>query len=156
MTNRPTHDTLREALRSLPRARAADGFTERVLAGAEAAEGTPEAPRPRPAATRWAAAAALAGFALAGALAVPTFRAERTAGRERQARIQAFEAERRQLAAELEEIRRLAATTQGASPVLYLGGDEDVDLVLDLGRLAESRPGGTGVTPTAYSGRPND
>jgi len=151
MTIRPTHDTLREALRSLPRARAADGFTERVLTHAEAAR---QAHRPRLAATRWAVAAAVGGFALAGALAVPTFRAERTQNRERQARIQAIEAERRQLAAELEEIRRLAETAQGASPVLYLGGDEDVDLVLDLGRLAGSRPGGTGVTPAAYSGGP--
>ena len=80
----------------------------------------------------------MAGFALAGALAVPTFRAERTQQRERQARIQAFEAERRQLAAELAEIRRLS---EAPLPVVYVGGDDDVDLVIDPETLAEISPG---------------
>jgi len=155
MTNRSMPDPLRGALHSLPRVPAAEGFTERVLAAADTAAEKAALPRRPLARRRLAAAAALAVLVLAGAVAVPTFHAERAARHERQARIQGFEAERQRLAAELEEIRRLAATPPADPPVLYLGGDEDVDLVLDLGRLADLHPGGTGATPAAYHGRPS-
>jgi pimeloyl-ACP methyl ester carboxylesterase len=150
MTNDAPRDPLREALRDLPRAVPEGDFTDRVLV---ASGDAPRARRLVPAATRWAAVAALAAFAVAGSLTLPALQDEHGAQRRRQARHEAFEAERQRLAAELEEIRRLAATAPDPSPVLYLGGDEDVDLVLDLGRLAERRP--AGATPTDYRDRPN-
>lgn len=150
MSHEPQHDAIREALRSLPRARADDDFTERVL---ERIDGGRRLPRV-PAAVRWAAAATLAAAVLfAVSVSWPGAAGERSGERERRARIEALEAERLRLAAELEEIRRLASSLREPAPVLYLGGDDDVDLVIDLDRLARERPAGTGATPAAYRGR---
>lgn len=152
MSHEPNHDAIREALRSLPRTRADDDFTERVL---ERIEGRGGLRRPRvPVAVRWATAATLAAAAvLAGSISWSGAAGGRAAERERRTRIEALEAERLRLAAELEEIRRLASSLREPAPVLYLGGDDEVDLVIDLDRLAQERPAGTGATPTAYRGR---
>lgn len=150
MTHEPGCDPLREALRSLPRARPADDFTDRVLERAGTARRRPPVPVP----VRWAAAATLAAVVLASVLAWPGVAGDPTGERERRARIEALEAERLRLAAELAEIRRLAASLREPTPVLYLGGDEDVDLVIDLDRLARERPAGIGATPATYRGRP--
>jgi hypothetical protein len=126
-----------ELLRELPRERARNGFTARVLERLDAGE----AGRP---ALFWRPVAAFAAAILA-AVAIPAgLLMDRAADRER---IRAAEA--RQI---LEEIRaehgRLERELEEISepPVLYLGGDENVDFVLDLRRVPES-----GTRPAAYT-----
>ena len=114
---------LGDLLRELPRESARPGFTARVLQRLEA----PERRRSMP-------PLALAG-AMAATLAV-------TAGVLVDARRDALEAVRAQRA--LAEIRaehgRLEREVLELSrpPVVYLGGNENVDLVLDLGKVGET------------------
>jgi hypothetical protein len=113
---------LGDLLRELPRESARPGFTTRVLQRLEAPERRRSMPR----------------LALAGALAVLTV----TTGVLVDARRDALEAVRAQRA--LAEIRaehgRLEREVQELSrpPVVYLGGNENVDLVLDLGKVGET------------------
>jgi hypothetical protein len=114
---------LGDLLRELPRESACPGFTTRVLQRLDAPERRRSMPR-----------LALAG-AMAATLAV-------TAGILVDARRDALEAVRAQRA--LAEIRaehgRLEREVQELSqpPVVYLGGNENVDLVLDLGKVGET------------------
>ena len=113
-------DRLRDALRELPAVDPGPAFTARVLARVAAA--------PPPAARRrlpvWAAALAavvlLLGVVWGGRVAM---REQRTA---------ALRTETEDLARELEALRQAA---QRPAPVLYLGGNEEVDVVLDLSTL---------------------
>lgn len=164
MTTRdPNTDPLGEALRSLPRHRAGEGFTERVLDRL----GEPAELRARTRAhtrvnrrlwggLRLAAAGLLFAVGLVVALAAgrvlpgggPTPAPAEAA---RQARRESLEAERARLAAELAELRRLTSElAEESAPVLYLGGDEEVDLVLDLGRLARDGYRDPGYRFTTY------
>jgi hypothetical protein len=129
-------DPLREALRSLPRQRAGEGFTRRVL---ERIDSTPPA-RHGGAVLRWAAAAGVAGLLITGALSLPGPETNR------RQHLRELEAERARLASELDELKRLAGTDDSVDPVIYLGGDDRIDLVLDVGRLARQ---GTAV-PAGY------
>jgi len=152
MTTRdPRTDPLGEALRALPRHRPGAGFTGRVLdrLGEAAPAGTS---RNAPGALRLAAAALLVGVALLGALAAGRILPEAgPAPAPAEARRAALEAERARLAAELAELRRLTTELrEDSSPVLYLGGDEEVDLVLDLGRLAREERRSSGYRFTTY------
>lgn len=114
---------LGDLLRELPRESARPGFTTRVLQRLEAPERRRSMPR-----------LALAGT-MAATLAV-------TAGVLVDARRDALEAVRAQRA--LAEIRaehgRLEREVRELSrpPVVYLGGNENVDLVLDLGKVGET------------------
>lgn len=122
-----TDEQLRDALRSLPRHRASKGFTDRVLDRLDRADSRREAQRPvRPPirARRWAAVATVVALAALVPLAV---RREQPppATDSRQAL--------RELRSELEEIKRLTAEPRADEPVLYLGGDDQVELVVDLG-----------------------
>jgi hypothetical protein len=131
-----TADPLLAGLRALPREAAGEGFTARVF---ERLDRAPVAARPDPQwlpAWRLAAAAALGALAL-GALVWSLAPAPPPAADRAPAQLGALEAEHASLAAELAEIRRLA---EEPVPLLYLGGDDEVDLVLDLGRLARERP----------------
>ncbi len=150
-------DPLREALRSLPRERAGAEFTPRLLERLAAEGGAATRPLavPRPAWRAFAAAAALAALLAAGGATLARF-AQRpeagsaTAGQPaRRARLQRIEVERARLSAELQELKRMADTDE---PVIYLGGDDRVDLVLDVGRLARRRESGPAprVEPAAY------
>jgi hypothetical protein len=133
-------DRITDLLRELPRERARPGFTARVLErldsrGARAA---------RPA-FEWRPAAVLAALALA--VAIPLgIRLERHERHERESArvdeaqriLQELRAEHGRLEQELQDISE--------PRVLYLGGDEEVDLVLDLSRVPEAgRP-----VPAAY------
>jgi uncharacterized protein involved in exopolysaccharide biosynthesis len=124
---------LGDLLRELPREQARPGFTARVLHRLDAPERRRSIPR-----------LALATV-LAVALAV-------TAGLLIDARRNALESSRAEQA--LAEIRaehaRLEREVRELSqpPVIYLGGNEDVDLVLDLGKVR----GSEGATPAAYHG----
>lgn len=104
-----------ELLSDLPRTGASDGFTERTLARIDAA------PRETSNARRFAAAAAIALAVLSGAIGHHEWR-------ERQ-RAEALREEHRRIAAELQQLKEEASEYQ---PVVYLGGDEKADYVLDL------------------------
>ena len=119
---------LDEVLAALPRERASDDFTEGVLARVA------EARRP----ARRAPILALAASLL---LAVGLFGAhswqERREARAAAERVAAMEVEALLIQAELDALREQA---RQAYPVVYLGGDDDVDVVLDLARLSGGRP----------------
>ena len=121
---------LHDALQSLPREGASAGLTGRVLRRIE----RPAAPWYAP---RWAAGAAAAVLILTLGLGWREWRHRQTV-----TELRALLVEKQALQAELEDLRRLTAE---ARPVVYLGSDDHVDLVLDLGRF--SRQGGFGSKP---------
>ncbi|HKV13182.1 MAG TPA: hypothetical protein VJ725_33895 [Thermoanaerobaculia bacterium] len=123
-------------MRELPREHARTGFTARVIRNLDA----PETGRP---VVRWRPVAALtAALLVAVALSAGLLQARKAES------VRAAEA--RQL---LEEIRaehgRLAREVEEMSepPVIYLGGTEDVDFVVDLSQVPETEGG---VRPAAY------
>ncbi len=157
-----TRDPLREALRSLPRERAGANFTPRLMARLAEERRLPALWSLRGRLSwrsTWqtaAAAVVLAGLLAAGGVALSRLAGGSEAGgaipaapASRRARIERFEAERAHLAAELQELKRMADTED---PVIYLGGDDRVDLVLDVGRLARQYRDDDGrrVEPAAY------
>ncbi len=121
------HDSVSQALKSLPREQAGLGFTAGVLRRIEAP------PRLLPA--RWITATAMAA-AMVLALG---FGWREWRHRQATENLQVMLAEKQELEAELRALRRLTAE---ARPVVYLGSDSQVDLVLDLGRFR--RQGGFG------------
>jgi hypothetical protein len=125
---------LGDLLRELPREQARPGFTARVL-------NRLDAPERRRAIPRLALATALAAV-----LAV-------TAGLLIDARQDALESARAEQAlaeirAEHARLEREVRELSDQPSVVYLGGNEDVDLVLDLGKVR----GSEGATPAAYHG----
>jgi hypothetical protein len=116
-------DDLRAALRSLPAAVPGPAFTVRVLARLD----RPRRTRPRPV-PAWVAAGLTVAVLVGGLWGV-------AAGRDawqRQQRRAALRAESKALARELAALR--AEATKPA-PLLYIGGNEQVDVVLDLSKL---------------------
>jgi uncharacterized protein YlxW (UPF0749 family) len=126
-------------LRELPREQARQGFTARVLARLDALNQTPrQMVRWQP---RLAAAAATLALALAAAGLLQHSRMEA----ERAARVARAEQMLRELRAEHGRIKKeIEALPE--SPVVYLGGDEQTDLVIDM-RQVESRDD---VRPATY------
>jgi hypothetical protein len=126
-------------LRELPREQARPGFTARVIHRLETTR--PETLEPRRALIpRFALSAALAILLviLSGALVNARREAAATALAQEQA-LAEIRAEHGRLEREVRELSQQPS-------VVYLGGNEDVDLVLDLGRT-----GGTeGAKPAAY------
>lgn len=130
-------DRLSAALESLPREQAGPEFTAGVLRRIEPA--TPRwLPAERPA-RRWAPLAAAALVVLTLGFGWREWRHRQMAES-----LQALLAEKQALEAELESLRRL---TRAARPVVYLGSDDEVDLVLDLERFR--RRGGFGSQQAA-------
>jgi hypothetical protein len=122
---------LGDLLRELPSEQARPGFTARVLNRLDA----PEHRRSLP---RLALATALAVvLAITAGVLVDARRDALEAARDRQA-LQEIRAEHGRLEREIQDLSQ--------PPVVYLGGNENVDLVLDLGTT-----GGTeGAKPAAY------
>ena len=119
-------------LASLPRETASPQFTAGVL------ERLADAPRRRRQ-QRWIAAACAAVVLLAGTFGLRWWSEERARERQRQealVRLEALEAEKRALEDEISRLRRMA---RDARPVVYLGSTPNLDMVLDLGRLARRR-----------------
>lgn len=104
-----------ELLAAQPRSGASDGFTGRTLARLD------ERPRAAGSMRRYTAAAAIALAILSGV-------AGHRAWRDHQ-RVEALREEHRRLEAELQQIEQVAA---GYEPVVYVGGDEKTDYVVDL------------------------
>jgi len=117
------HDEqIHEALKSLPRQQADANFTARVMARLD------EPSRPSLPWTILAPAAALLLLALS--LGWQEWQHRRDS-RIAHARFESLLAEKQALEAELESLKRLASEAS----LVYLGGDEKMDLVLDLARL---------------------
>ncbi|HEX4952837.1 MAG TPA: hypothetical protein VF017_05515 [Thermoanaerobaculia bacterium] len=136
-------ERLREELAALPREQASPGFTGRVMARlAEQQRRRPFVFVPAPA---WAA-----GLALVAVLAGGLWLAEGERRERRAQQLTHLRAEQQRLASELAEIRALA---HPAAPVVYLGGDEQTDLVLDLDQLAERVRAGS-IQPAGYARPP--
>jgi anti-sigma factor RsiW len=111
---------LRQALRELPCERAREGFTARVLARLDRDVQRAAWKRPR---LVFAAAALLAVMASAGVIQY------RTDQRQEEARrvLRELRSEHDSLKHEFESL--------SAPPVVYVGGNEQVDLVVDLSRV---------------------
>lgn len=129
---------LSEILRSLPKERAGGDFTAELLARLEA---SPPATSSRWSRHRVVLAACLC-LALLGGI-VGAWHWQRVdvqrvdARRQARAELEELRGEQRALERELAE---LVALTR-SEPVVYLGGSEEVDLVIDLGNLARRRQG---------------
>ncbi len=117
--------SLRRLLRGLPGERAREGFTDRVLAGLN--EGGRPAPRPR-----WQPRLAIAAAALAATVAAAGLVQLRMDQKQ-----EMRQAEARRVLAELRaEHRQIERELRSLSePRVYLGGDESVDLVVDLSQV---------------------
>jgi hypothetical protein len=122
-------------LRELPRENARPGFTQRVLGRLDQSA---EAVRPRAWHPRLAVATALA--ALVVSFGVVRYEQSREAASTAEARrlLQEIRAEHQQLERELQALSE--------PPVVYLGGDERMDLVVNLDRV----PAEDGPAPATY------
>ena len=115
-------------LRELPRERAREGFTARVMARLDA----PPEPKPWLQPRLVLATAALAAVAAsAGILQVHAGRQEALRTAEARKVLRELRSEHDSLKQELQ--------TLSQPPVVYLGGDEEVDLVVDLSRVRSAR-----------------
>jgi hypothetical protein len=129
---------LGDLLRELPREHARADFTARVL---ERLASPAPAPRPRGRLALAVAAAALAAAVATGVVVERQSAARQTIEAARAQRIlQDLRAEHGRLQRELRELSQ--------PPVVYIGGNEDVDLVLDVGKVRAAE----GATPAAYHG----
>jgi hypothetical protein len=129
---------LGDLLRELPREHARPDFTARVLERLESA-----APAPRPAARlalAMAAAAVVAAVSTGVLIERHNVSREAIGAAQAQQILQDLRAEHGRLQRELRELSQ--------PPVVYIGGNEDVDLVLDLGKARAAE----GATPAAYLG----
>jgi hypothetical protein len=125
-------------LRELPAERARTGFTPRLLARLDAAP---------PARARWQPrlAAAMAMAAVVMAIAAGTVQHERIEA-QRAARVARATELLRELRAEHGQIKKELAALPDEPPVLYIGGNEEMDLVVDMGEVRNA----DGVRPATY------
>jgi type II secretory pathway component PulM len=128
---------LGDLLRELPREQARPGFTARVL---ERLDSTERTPRPRRTFRPLFAGATAAVLLAVATGVVMDRRTESIQAAEAQRMLQEIRAEHGRLEQEIQELSQ--------PPVVYIGGNEDVDLVLDLGKASRSE----GATPAAYHG----
>jgi hypothetical protein len=129
---------LRDLLRELPREPARPGFTARVMNRLK----SPDLPAPRRVLIprfAWSAALAILLVIATGVLVNARREAAATAQAQQRA-LAEIRAEHGRLEREVRELSQPS--------VVYLGGNEDVDLVLDLGRTG----GAEGAKPAAYHG----
>jgi hypothetical protein len=134
------NDPLGRALRGLDAEKASPGFTSRVIHELESRRSHPR---------RRAGSLALAGATvalLAGIVVLWNLGSPDAAELAREAQL--IRQEQETLAEELESLRLRAAET---APVLYLGGDDEFDLVLDLAPLVG--PPMPGLIPVAAGGQ---
>jgi len=117
-------DQMRKALSALPRKQASERFTTDVLAALEERSTGHRGP---PVTTRWIAAGAVVGFfALAVGMAYQRQQAAEEAYRQQ---VLELRHEYQRLLEEVGTVREAAAEPPAR---LYLGGDDQLDLILDL------------------------
>jgi hypothetical protein len=114
-------------LRELPREHAREGFTARVMARLDSPEQRPWL-QPR---LVFATAALAAVVASAGILQVHTGRQEALRTAEARKMLRELRSEHDSLKQELQSLSQ--------PPVVYLGGNDEVDLVVDLSRVQSAR-----------------
>lgn len=141
-------------LRSLPRERASEGFTQRLLLRLPESSGRSAASEAQPISATWKlriAAGLLIIFGVVVVIAVTTPRPSESPfgpSAERAAVIEELRSERQRLAAELSELR---AATEAARPLALVGVDESHLLVLDLESIADEQSGPTfEILPATY------
>lgn len=135
-------ERLRELLQTMPRERAGRDFTATVMRRlAESRAASPSAsgnvvafPAERRRLPGWSGWLVAAAALLLVGLGLREWQHQRDL-QESLRRIAELRGQYQELASELKALREEAA----ARPVVYLGGNENVDLVLDLGHLAEAR-----------------
>jgi cell division protein FtsB len=125
---------LGDLLRELPREQARPGFTARVLHRLDA-------PRRRRLIPRLALATALTAVLSVTAGLLIDARRDALANARAERALAEIRAEHARLKREIREL-------SDPPSVVYLGGNEDVDLVLELGKVR----GSEGATPAAYHG----
>ena len=127
MTATQHRDRLDDALSRLPRATPSENFTARTLTALDGRTGTTRATAR---ALAWTGVVML----LMGTLVVLGYGLERQRAADRAYRQQVEELESRyqQLLEEVTSVRREVTTPETR---IYLGGDESLDLVLDLGQV---------------------
>ncbi len=131
-----TQERLEGLFRSMPRERASDGFTREVMDMAASREAGRAPGSRRRQAPLFALAAAAAVLALALGIAVSMVLSERSRRSELRQEISALRREHQRLDNEVSRLR-----DRSTQQVIYLGGDDTVDYVLDLERLARRRLG---------------
>ena len=127
---------LDQSLRNLPREQASEGFRDKVLRAArvEAVSRRSQTPWLAP---RMVPALAAAALLLAMGISLGLYMMERTRRAELRREIAELRQEHERLDAEVELLRQEARGTGATGRrVIYLGGDDTVDYVLDLERLA--------------------
>lgn len=143
-----SQEKLERALSDLPGLDASEGFTDRVLTRLDGQDRGSGFARRRPAALAWALLAASIVVALSITILLPSTNpsrhgrpaaAEPPSSPSDMARAARLRDEHRRLREDLQALRALIDENP---PVLYLGGDDRVDLVLDLLPVAE--PGEVG------------
>jgi hypothetical protein len=129
-----------DLLRTLPKERAGEGFTYRVVERLDQA----------PVKSRARLAVALVLLLLLSAVAGVFFfqQAEKAQLREE---IASLRAEHRALS---EELHRVMEQSAGIHPVLYLGGDDRRDYVLDVKKFVRERKPPPHMLPLKYTGGP--
>jgi hypothetical protein len=129
-------------LRELPREKARQGFTLRVLARLDAA---PSRGLPRGLLWRPRLAAAFTALVMMSASTAGLVHYEQREA-QRAARVARAQQLLRELRAEHGQIKRELESLPAAPPVVYLGGNEDMDLVVDMRQVRE----GDGMRPATY------
>jgi len=128
LNHRQTPLPLTEDLSRLPRIRASEGFTARVLTAVESRDRGGSASHAR---LVWVGATALMLVLLAGSGFM--YQRQRAADLAYQHQLEELRSRYEQLLDEVVAIRQEAATPDTR---LYLGGDESLDLMLDLNQLS--------------------
>ena len=126
MRNPDDRDRLAAALGELPRHRASAGFTERTIAQLDRADGA----RPQPAPPiAWAALVLV--LVVVGLLVSSGVQRQRSADQAYRRQVEELESRYQDLLEEVTLVRRQVAAPDTR---IYLGGDDRLDLVLDLTR----------------------
>lgn len=126
-------------LRELPQETARPGFTARVVARLDREEKPERAPALRPR-LAWTAALVAALGISAGLIGIRDRPAQAPDTAEARRILEELKAEHDRLEHDFQELRE---------PVYYLGGNEEIDLVMDLGNVTEG-PEGDVAVPAAY------
>ena len=135
MTENQRRSEIAELLSRLPRESPGDDFTKRVLAAYDRREDRSWALNWTP---RWSWSMVAILLLVIGFLVGSNFRSTRSGNAIQITQSDQLKARHRALEDELARIRYLSAQT---APVLYLGGEENYDVVFDLSTLIDEQMG---------------